>query len=171
MTLGIEQVQGNVFQGDSADLYAVFYDSDDTILAASDYASVSFIIRKPDGTDTTYSGTINSDGSLFYRSTDTTQLGVYKWVAQATLATGEVRSYRDEFLVTDPLEDPPVTQASEIGSEVWARLEDCFDSENGGPWLRDMTLAYFEPSKVERFIAEGLLRINIYPPASNLDLS
>jgi hypothetical protein len=51
------------------------------------------------------------------------------------------------------------------------RFEDCFDSDLGGPHLRDETLAYFEPSKIEKFIAEGLLEVNLWPPFTNLDLS
>lgn len=171
MSLGAEKTQTVVYQGDTAELYAYFYDTGDVPLAQAAFSSVSFVVRKPDGTDSTHVGTVNPDGSCFLRYTTTTQVGLYKWTTQATLTTGEKRTYRDEFQTEDPLADPPVTQATEIGNEVWMRLEDCFDSELGGPWLRDMTLMYFEPSKVERFIAEGLLRINIYPPASNLDLS
>ncbi len=169
--IGAEKTQTSVWQGDTAELQASFYDVTDIPLAQAAYASVSFTVRKPDGTDTTAAGTVSPDGSCSYRFTATTAPGLYKWFVQATLTTGEKRSYRDEFWVEDPLADPPVTQLTEIADEVWMRLEDCFDSEQGGPWLRDMSLAYFEPQKVERFVAEALLRINVYPPATTLDLS
>lgn len=171
MTLGAEKAQGVVWQGDSADLYAAFFGSDDLPLEPTDYSGATFTVRDPDGNDSTHSGTVETDGSVFYRHLATNTPGLYKWTAQVILTSGEIRTYRDEFLVEDPLEDPPETYAEQIGTEVWMRLEDCFDSEEGGPWLKDMTLLYFEPKKVERFIAEGLLRINVYPPATTLDMS
>ncbi len=171
MTLGAERTQTVVWQGDTAELFAYFYDTDDTPLTQAAFAGVTFVIRNPNGTDITVGGSVNPDGSVFYRFTATTTVGLYKWTAQATLTTGEKRTYRDEFQVEDPLTDPPDTWDKQIADEVWMRLEDCFDSENGGPWLRDMSLAYFEPSKIQRFIAEGLLRINVTPPTTTLDLS
>lgn len=169
--IGAEKTQTSVYQGDTADLFVYFYDAQEIALEQAAFASVEFTVRKPDGTDDTNTGTVNADGSCFYRYDDTTDVGLYKWVAKATLTTGEKRSYRDEFNVDDPLADPPSTQNSQIADEVWMRLEDCFDSELGGPWLRDMSLAYFEPSKIERFVGEALLGINMSPPATNLDLA
>lgn len=171
MSLGTERSQSVVWQGDTAELYAAFFSDDDAPLEQTDFTGVTFTVRDPDGTDTSGSGTVNSDGSCYFQFTGTTLVGLYKWTAQALLLSGEKRTYRDEFQVEDPMVDPPETYANQIGKEVWSRLEDCFDSEDGGPWLRDMTLLYFEPSKVERFIAEGMLRINVYPPATTLDLS
>lgn len=171
MPLGADYSQNTVNLTDTAELTAYIYDADDSAVAASEISSVVFTVRKPDGTTVVPSGSsIQDDGSGFLRFTDTTQVGLYVWTAQFTFTSGEKRTHRNEFWVTDPLDVAPVSQASEIGEQVWMRLEDCFDSEDGGPWLRDMTLAYFEPSKVERFIPEGLLKINIWPPATNLDL-
>lgn len=171
MSLGAEKTQTVVYQTDTAELYAFFYGDNEAQLSQASFSDVTFTVRSPDGTDTSFSGTVNVDGSCYLQYTGTTDVGLYKWTAQATLTTGEKRTYRDEFQVEDPLADPPVTQANEIAEEVWMRLEDCFDSELGGPWLRDMTLVYFEPSKVERFIPEGLLRVNVTPPDTQLDLS
>lgn len=171
MSLGAEKTQTTVYQGDTAELFAYFFDASEAALAQADFASVSFTIRDPDGVDTTVPGIVLADGSCFYRFSGTTTPGLHKWTAQATLVTGEIRTYRDEFYVEDPLADPPESWSKQITDEVWMRLEDCFDSELGGPYLRDATLAYFEPNKVERFIAEGLMLINITPPTTVLDLS
>lgn len=168
--LGAEKQQTTVWKNDSAELYANFYDSKDNPLEQDQYSSVEFTVRDPEGHDTTSAGTVNSDGSCYYRFDGTAIPGLYKWIIQATLTTGEKRTYRDEFYVEDPLASPPQGEASEITSEVWMRLEDCFDSELGGPWLRDMSLVYFEPNKIERFIPEALLRINAYPPATHLTI-
>lgn len=170
MSLGVEKSQNTIYQGDTGELYAYFF-GDDEVLTNTDIVSISFTVRKPDGTDATNPGTIQSDGTCFYRYTDTTDIGLHKWTAQATLITGEIRTYRDEFYVEDPLADPPSTWNQEVADEVWMRLEDCFDSENGGPYLRDASLAYFEPDKFQRFIAEGLMLINVTPPTTVLDLS
>jgi hypothetical protein len=171
MPLGAEHTQTTVNATDTAELTAYVYEKDDTAVELDDLASVTFTVRRPDGTIMTNAGTIQPDGSAFYRFTDTTQTGLHVWTAQFTFTSGEKRTFRDEFWVQDPLEVPPVSQATEIAEQVWMRLEDCFDSEQGGPWLRDMTLAFFEPNKVERFVSEGMMRINSWPPATNLDLS
>lgn len=136
----------------------------------SDITSVTFKLRKPDGVTTTTAGVIQTDGSGFYRFVDTDQTGLYIWTATFVLVSGEKRTYRDEFFVSDPLEVPPNDRKEDISAEVWMRVEDCFDSEMGGPWLRDKTLAYFDPTKVARFIPEGLLMINSQPPLTQLDL-
>jgi hypothetical protein len=62
--------------------------------------------------------------------------------------------------------------AQELISEaVWLRLEDCFDSELGGPWLRDKTLANFDETKIQSFIPEALLDINTQMPPTNMTVA
>lgn len=173
MSLGAEQGIKLISLGDTADLIVYAY-TDDEVPDQTDIAEVNFTIRLPDGSTDSHEGTIQPDASGFYRySTDTnSQIGEYTWVAQFIFASGEKRTFPSgNFVVFDPLNPPPITREREIGQEVWRRLEDCFDSEEGGPWLRDMSLAYFEPSKVEMFIPEGLLLVNSIPPYTNLDLS
>lgn len=171
MPLGTLHDRTEVSMGDTAELRAYVTNEDESPVSPTDLSSVSFTVRKPDGTDTTTAGTINDDGSGFLRYTATDQKGLYVWTAQFTYVSGQKRSYRDEFNVYDPLEVPPQSQANQVAEQVWFRLEDCFDSEEGGPWLRDMTLSYFDPTKIEKFIPEGLLEINTYPPVTNLDLA
>jgi hypothetical protein len=157
--------------GDTAELHPYIYSEDETPVAVSDLSAVNFTVKKPDQTIDTFNGALNPDGSGFLRYTETDQKGLFVWTAQFIFTTGEKRSYRDEFSVYDPMEIPPQSQAHQVAEQVWFRLEDCFDAEEGGPWLRDMTLSYFDPSKIERFIPEGLLEINTYPPITNLDLA
>lgn len=171
MPLGAEHNQTTVNLTDTAELTAYVYEKDETAVEPGDLASVAFVVRQPDGTSTTTPGTIQPDGSAFYRFTDTTQTGLHVWTAQFTFTSGEKRTFRDEFWVQDPMDVPPVTREREIAEAVWLKLEDCFDSEQGGPWLRDMTLAWFERRKVEKFVAQGLLLVNVWPPTTNIDLS
>jgi hypothetical protein len=170
MPFAADDVQTTVNLSDTAELYAYVYGNDDVPVASNLISGVSFTIQKPDGTRTTVPGQINSDGSGFLRYTDTTQKGLYLWVAQFTFTSGEKRSYRDEFQVVDPLEISPQSQVDQISEEVWMRIEDCFDSSLGGPWLRDKTLAYFDPSKIKQFIPEGLMMINVWPPETTIGL-
>jgi hypothetical protein len=171
MPLGIPHDRTEVYLNDSAELTPYIYDSREQPVQQADLASVEFEIKKPDGSVDIVAGTIESDGSGFLRYLDTDQVGLYVWVAQFTFDSGEKRSYRDEFKVIDPLTVPPQTRVNKIAEKVWLKLEDCFDSDLGGPWLRNETLAYFEPTKIEKFISQGLLTINVYPPMTTLDLS
>lgn len=171
MPLGAENSNSVVAQGDTAELYAYIYTSEDVVVNAGSISSVIFTVRKPDGTTTTTPGIIQSDGAGFLRYTATDDPGIYRWVAQFTLSSGEKRSWGDEFVVEDLFAVPSITQADTVADQVWMRLEDCFDSEEGGPWLRDKTLAYFDKSKVAQFIPEGLLLINSWPPTTSVNLS
>lgn len=58
-----------------------------------------------------------------------------------------------------------------ITAAVWLRLEDCFDSIEGGPWLRDKTLMNFDESKIAAFIPEALADINLQMPPTALQIS
>lgn len=159
-----------IIKGDTAPLYAYAFNEDESPISASDVSSVSFTVRKPDGTQTTTAGEIAADGTGFLNYATTDEVGTYLWIAQFTFTTGEKRSITDEFQIYDPLVIPPTTRLDQITTEVWMRIEDCFDSQEGGPWLRDRTLAYFDKSKVKRFIPEGLVRVNSYPPITSFGL-
>jgi hypothetical protein len=171
MPLGAENSNSIVAKSDTAELYSYIYDADDQVVPQADIASVTFTVRLPDDTTVTTPGVVQPDGAGFLRWTDTTQTGVYVWVAQFTLLSGEKRSFREEFVVEDLLAVPSITRNDTIADQVWMRIEDCFDSEEGGPYLRDMTMAYFDKSKVAQFISEGLLLINSWPPTTTVDLS
>jgi hypothetical protein len=169
-TLGTKRERQEVPLSDTAELRPYLYNDDETPVPAALISGVSFQIKKPDGTVVTVAGTVPADGSGFLHYDGVDQKGLYIWTAQFTLVSGEKRTQRGEFNAYDPLEIPPQTRKNKIAEEVWLRLEDCFDSDLGGPWLREMTLSYFDPTKVERFIDEGLVYVNGWPPLTNFGL-
>jgi hypothetical protein len=169
MPLGTERDLSTVNQGDTADLYAYVFDQDSNPIPAVDITSVSFVIQDPDGVKTTIAGAIEADGAGFVRYDTTSQvLGEYVAMAQFVLVSGEKRSTRLDFTIVDPFATVVPTRNQVIAAHVWDLLEDCFDSEEGGPWLRDMTLSFFDKGKVEQFIPYALLEVNNTPPATHL---
>jgi hypothetical protein len=169
MPLGTERDISTVNQGDTADLYAYVFDQDSNPIPAADITQVGFTIQDPTGAKTLISGAIEPDGAGFIRYDTTSKpLGEYVAVAQFLLDSGEKRSTRLDFAVTDPFATVIPTRNEVIASEVWNLLEDCFDSEEGGPWLRDMTLSFFDRQKIEQFIPYALIEVNNAPPATHL---
>jgi hypothetical protein len=156
-----------VLMGDTAELYAFPTPSAEYVADPLDIASGEFTVIAPDGTTDTLTATVNDDGGIFARFTDTTQVGSYRVLATATFSSGEVRSETFTFEVEDPLDPPPPTKHEEIADAVWLRFEDLFDSTEGGPWLRDMTLRYFDKRKIPAFIGDALMEINLAPPMTN----
>lgn len=169
MPLGTERDISTVNQGDTADLYAYVFDQDSNPIPASGITSVSFTIQDPTGAKTTTAGSIQSDGAGFLRFLTAAQpLGEYIAMAKFTLVSGEIRSTRLDFTVVDPFATVVPSRNEVIATHVWNLLEDCFDSELGGPWLRDMTLSYFDRAKIEQFIPYALLEVNNAPPTTEL---
>ena len=173
MSISFDRTENIINQGDTAELVAFTYDLDGLPSDPDTIDSVVYDFVYPDGSVDSFGGTVEDDGSGFYRyeTSSASDLGIYKWKATFTFLSGERRSYTDSFIVVDPFDIQPPTWQEEIARAVWLRLEDCFDSENGGPWLRDKSLAYFESEKFVNFVSEGLLIINTAPPHTNLDLS
>lgn len=156
-----------VNKDDSAELYSYVAPSAEYNATPEDVVTVDFTIIAPDGTETNQNGEVLEDGGGFTRFTGTDQVGEYRVLSRFTFASGEVRSETYSFEVEDPLNPPPPTKAEEIADAVWFRFEDLFDSELGGPWLRDMTLRYFDKRKFPGFIGEALVDINMMPPMTN----
>jgi hypothetical protein len=46
----------------------------------------------------------------------------------------------------------------------------CFDSSDGGPWLREMTLRVFNPDRMNHFIGEAVLDFNMNQPPTQFTL-
>ena len=155
----------NVVQlSDTAELRTNVFDQDNVPIPADDILLVKFTIQRPDESRDELAGEVEDDGSGFARYTNTDVVGEYVSVAQFTLDSGEKRSVRQRFEVIDPFVDTPLTENEIIAEGVWLRLEDCFDSSEGGPWLRDVTLSYFNKDKIPEFIADALFEINMQPP-------
>jgi hypothetical protein len=170
MPLGAESQRTAVNQGDTAELNAYIYNQDETPVSADELLSVTFTVVNPEGVREIRTGIVLDNGSGFLRWEDTDGIGTYSWIAQFTYLSGEKRSTGDQFTVFDPFNPILPSAEEQIADEVWWRLESCFDSEEGGPWLRDMTLSYFGEDSIIRFIPEGLLLVNITPPTTNIDL-
>jgi hypothetical protein len=172
MPLGFDRDYNVINLGDSAELYAQIYDSqDDTPIPATDLASVQFTINRPDNTTQSVAGTVLSDGRGFLRYLTTNVVGEYPAVAKFTFTSGEVRSVRTDFEVIDPFNPPAPTDMQIVAEATWHKLEDLFDSEDGGPWLRDVTMSYFSKDKIVQFVPEALLDINLQNPPTHAVLT
>lgn len=169
MPLGTERDISTVNQGDTADLYAYVFDQDSNPIPAAAITSVSFEIQDPTGAKTTTAGAIQSDGAGYLRYDSIAKpLGEYVAMVRFLLNSGEKRSTRLDFAVVDPFATVVPTKEEVIANEVWNLLEDCFDSEEGGPWLRDMTLSFFDRTKIKQFIPYAMLEINNISPITTL---
>lgn len=161
-----------IFTGDTATLNAYIYEDDgETFVSATDITGVTFTVRKPGDPSNSPTidrqpGTIPEDGlGQFVVPTNITDVpGEYLCRAQFTLTDGTVRSVIVDFDVIDPFEDVGTSPGDGAVDQAWRMLEDLFDSELGGPWLRDMTKARFDKSKVRNIIPQVLLEINYTQP-------
>lgn len=170
MSLGYDREQNIVNLGDTALLRAVLYDLEDKPLTVDEAIGVSFTVQKPDKTQSTVVGTIEDDGSGAANYNTTDQVGQYITVAKFTTTDG-TRSTRADFEVVDPFLDASPSPSWVVADAAWSKLEDCFDAEDEGPWLRDMTLNTFNKAKMEEFIAEALFDINQQNPPTSLMLA
>lgn len=153
---------------DSAEINAYVFDANDAPIPQSELASVLFTVQDPTGNETILNGSITADGTGYARFLGTEYVGHYNTIATFTLASGQVKSVVCSFEVIDPFNPPAPSSLQVIGDMVWAKIEDVFDSELGGPWLRDMTLNFFSKDKMPEFIAEGLFDMNQQNPPTNL---
>lgn len=167
MSLGYDRDQNITYLGDTATLRAYLYDKDDHQYSADDLVGVTFLIQKPDSVTSTVTGSVEDDGSGKATFTDTDLTGQYLVIATFTTLSDGERSVRCDFEVVDPTApiNPSITWI--IANEAWEKFEDCFDGEDEGPWLRDMTLNTFNKDKMEAFLDDALLDINLqHPPTS-----
>jgi len=183
MSLGFDSQLKIVALGDSARLIARLYDDKDQLYSYEDLGAVTFTIQRPaedwdaatsgdryDPVKIVEDGEILEDGTgqLIFEQTD--RLGHYVAVATFELVDGTTKSTRVDFEVFDPFE--VVDTATRIVADgVWTKLEDCFDAENEGPWVQDMTLNYFREEKMEKFINDALFDINYQNPPTGLTIS
>lgn len=164
--LGFDREKRIVTLNDTAELNAFLYDEDDAPIDPSLITKVVFTVQRPDGRIDEFDGTVDSEGIGRYLYQDTEDAGEYTVVAQFTLTNGVLRSTRSDFQVADPF-TPDFPESTDIISKrVWDKLEDLFDSTDGGPWMRDMTLNVFGPQKIPDFIDEAIFDINVYNPQS-----
>lgn len=164
-------MQERVYRGDTAIIEANLLGEDSAQPLAA--TSVRYSIKKPDGSIVNNPATINvdeTDISIAFNETDL--VGQYLSQITFTLEDGTSRSTILSFEVIDPLEstfdsDNPIDKTVD---RAWMKLEDLFDSEIGGPHLRDRTMASFNRDKMARLLPDALYNINnFYQPASGYD--
>src|SRR5271157_5845158 len=161
---------GQINQGDTAELRAALRVRDGVVEAA-EIVSVTFTVQTPNGNiEQPIEGRIEPNGEGYLQWLETEEEGKYLALAQFLLTTGEIRSCMVNFAVENPFRIQNQLEHI-LTEEVWFRLEDCFDTVEGGPWLRDETLANFDQSKIRRFIGEVLLDINVQSPLTRADIS
>jgi len=169
MSLGVRYYTGEINVGDTAELFAALRERD-KVVEQNEISSIEFTIQRPNGiVENPVTGSIEDDGQGYLQYTHTEEVGMYLAQAQFTLFNGEVRSVMVNFDVVDPF----VTENSLeriLAENVWFRLEDAFDSIEGGPALRDYTLAHFDLSKIEKYIPETLLDINVQMPLTEVGI-
>lgn len=164
MSLGVRYYLGEIDKGDTAELYGALREREG-VVSQEEIASVAFTVQRPNGIiEPTVAGEVEDDGQGYYQWTDTDEPGSYLAQAQFTLINGQVKSVMVNFVVVDAFDTTPPTLPEIVAEEVWMRLEDCFDAFEGGPKLRDETLANFDEEKIMRFIPEVILDINVQMP-------
>lgn len=171
MSLGYNRELNVVNLDDTAEVVAYLYDKKDALVPEEDLIEVSFIVQRPDGDIDNAEGDVtgNGEGTLFYENCDAT--GHYTVIATFETIDNGRKSSRADFEVVNPF-DAEIPSPSYVAAVLaWEKLEDCFDGEDEGPWLREMTLNYFNKDKMERFLSEALFDINVQNPPTNLDLS
>jgi hypothetical protein len=82
-------------------------------------------------------------------------MGLSRWTENGVQKTTTV-----QFEAIDPLEREGTTPLGEALDMAWMRLEDLFDSELGGPHMRDRTLRSFNKEKLAKFVPGALYTIN-----------
>lgn len=181
MSFGYQR-QPRAFQDNTALLIGYLYNKEDEApIPRADIASVKFTVVAPDYVsdlltpsrilnDQTgqVSTTADGTGEYLVPATFNTVAGQYHAIAKFTYTedgrSGLIRTVICDYDVIDPFERTGSNNFDPAVNMAWVRLEDCFDSEDGGPWLRDQTLNRFDKSKIAAFIPDVMFDINQYPP-------
>lgn len=163
-------MRDRIFKGDTAVIEANLYAEDGVSTLPS--TTVAWQVRKPDGNTVSGGPSVLDQTAAAIAFTDTTLPGAYASQVTFTLADGSKRSTTLSFEVVDPLEttSQSTTPVENVVDRAWMKLEDLFDSELGGPHLRDRTLQNFDRTKMMRFLPDALYNINnYYTPATGFD--
>ncbi len=176
MAFGFQRQQ-RVFVGDTATLNAYCYEDDETTLVSLvDINQVLFTVVKPSDTVTPsvdqVAGTVTDDGEARFIVSDTVinEPGEYRATAQFVLNDGRKKTSIIDFDVVDPYEAVGVEIYDETVDYVWRKLSDLFDSELGGPWLRDKTMARFDKSRLRSLLPEVVTEFNLQQPVTDFTI-
>jgi hypothetical protein len=158
-----------IIKGDTAKIEAEVYQEDGVTPEAPSSATLSY--RLPDGTTTSIGPQAIASGNVVtfeIQPPGTTQIGNYSGKVAFTLPTGDIKSSLVSWEIYDPL-TLGTTDVEKTVDLCWMLLEDCFDSDIGGPYLRDATLAYFDKEKMEKLLPLAFMQINLKPPQQQFD--
>lgn len=114
---------------------------------------------------------VEDNVSVFVFPAEMTNLpGLYQGRAQFTTTDGLTKSTKVWFEVVDPMETAATTIGGKIVDHTWMKIEDLFDSDLGGPWLRDETKRSFNKQKLHVLLADALYVVNNeYQPVTTFD--
>lgn len=157
-------------------------EANEALVPEADITSVAFTIVVPGDDPLTptidaEAGTVAGDGHGSYIVPGATNAVQGNYLGKATFVYEEgadtlTRSVPFEYTIEDPFERTnnggPEDEAVAL---AWQKLESCFDSELGGPWLRDMTKARFDHSTVRNLIGEAMLEINHIQPITSFTVA
>lgn len=174
------QRQPQAFIGNTNLLTAYLYDVEgEQQIPATDIVSATFTVMAPGDPPTNPSieeedGVVDpSDGTARYNvaAEINTDEGEYKAYCRFTYNEGGFTKIRDvpcDYEVVDAFVRYGAQPFDGAVDLAWKYLEDCFDSEQGGPWLRDMTLAHFDKAKMRELVPSVFMEINAMPPQTDL---
>jgi len=170
------QRQPRIYVGNTAKLTAFIYidqefSDEEELVPFTQLQSALFRIQRPQDDPGTYveiPGDIVDDGevSVLVPTTINDTAGQYHAIALIVFgpdedpSVWETRSVIVDYDVADPFEVSGASKVDPAVDQAWDRLSDCFDSEDGGPWLRDMTLARFDKTRVRQFTSDVFFDIN-----------
>ena len=166
------------FLDDSVTINVFVYDeTGEAPVPQADIASVSFTIIDPTGdTDDpavdAAAGTVVDDGHGRYIVDGSVHTAVGNYLGKAVFTYDEgddtlTKSVPFEYNILDPFERTGAgTPDDDAVALAWKMISDCFDSELGGPWLRDMTKGHFDHSTVRGFVPTVIVDINTQPPVT-----
>jgi hypothetical protein len=175
MSFGYQR-QKRIYTDNTAVLEAFIYAKDDeTLIPQSDISQVEFTVLAPtDDPDfpsvDAEPGDVTEDGKGEFAVPAAVNSAAGHYLAKAVFTYTEdghtvVSSVPIDYDVIDIFERNIVPTAADNSVDAaWQRFEDLFDSEIGGPWLRDQTLARFDKDKIRIFLSDTMFDINAYPP-------
>jgi hypothetical protein len=173
--------QPRVYLNNTATLNAYLSASDDaeTLVPAADITGVTFTVLKPNDAPgvpiiALDPGVVVADGHGQYLvpALINDVQGSYRAFATFDYTEGgnaQTRSVPVFYDVANLLENSGAVPSAPALDLAWTRFEDMFDSTDGGPWLRDMTLAHFDKDKLRAFVPFVLLDVNTQMPQTNYD--
>lgn len=114
---------------------------------------------------------VSGSSSALLVSNDTTQVGEYTAIASFSESnSGHTRSVLDFFNVIDPTSVSSTEEEKTIDL-AWVMFSNLFDSELGGPWLRDASKINFDKAKMGELIELALYAVNQLQPTNTYSVT